>query len=192
MISVHPLIALLDANVLFAASVRDYLLNLAELNVYTPKWTDEIQEEWIKSLLAKRKDLSRKSLDSAKNSMNSAFPDANIISYKVLIPSLILPDKKDRHVLAAAIKASASVIVTFNIKDFPSSYLKTHGIGLQHPDDFILRRLHDNPTVAYQALKNQVARLKNPPLSMEKVLQVLHNVGLTKSVSFFKKWGALL
>lgn len=53
-------IALLDANVLFPAPLRDYLLNLADLDLYKPKWTDEIQEEWIKRLLLKRKDISRK------------------------------------------------------------------------------------------------------------------------------------
>jgi predicted nucleic acid-binding protein len=39
--------------------------------------------------------------------------------YESLIPSLSLPDKNDRHVLAAAIRCQASAIVTFNLKDFP-------------------------------------------------------------------------
>ena len=115
--------AILDANVVFPAPLRDYLLSLAELNLYKPKWTEEIQEEWIKSLLVKRKDISRNSLESTKNAMNLAFPDSNITNYKSLIKSLTLPDKKDRHVLAAAIKSKADVIVTFNIKDFPVDYL---------------------------------------------------------------------
>ena len=37
-------------------------------------------------------------------------------------------DEKDRHVLAAAVKARASVIVTFNLKHFPPSALQPLGI----------------------------------------------------------------
>jgi predicted nucleic acid-binding protein len=179
--------AILDANVLFPAPLRDYLLSLAELNLYKPKWTDEIQEEWIKSLLVKRKDISRKSLESTKNAMNLAFPDSNITNYKSLIKSLTLPDEKDRHVLAAAVKSKADVIVTFNIKDFPTDYLKTYEIEVQHPDDFIYHTIHLNKKESYQAIKNQVMRLKNPPKSMDDVLDALKNCGLPKCVGLLRK-----
>ena len=179
--------AILDANVLFPAPLRDYLLSLAELNLYKPKWTEEIQEEWIKSLLVKRKDISRNSLESTKNAMNLAFPDSNITNYKSLIKSLSLPDKKDRHVLAAAIKSKADVIVTFNIKDFPVDYLKSYDIEVQHPDDFVFHNIHLNQSEAYQALKNQIMRLKNPPISITEVLIALNNCGISKSVTQLKK-----
>ena len=39
-----------------------------------------------------------------------------------------MPDKKDRHVLAAAIKTRADVIVTDNLKHFPDHVLATFGI----------------------------------------------------------------
>lgn len=152
--------ALLDANVLFPAPLRDYLLSLAEMNLYKPKWTDEIQDEWIESLLIKRKDISRKSLESAKKAMNAAFPDSNITNYKSLIKSLTLPEKKDRHVLAAAIKSKADVIVTFNIKDFPVEYLKTFDIEVQHPDEFVFHTINLNKSESFHAIKNQVMRLK--------------------------------
>ena len=73
--------AVLDANVLFPAPVRDLLLRLAELDLYRPKWTEEIHDEWIRNLLLKRPDIKRESLDSAKKAMNSAFPDANVSAY---------------------------------------------------------------------------------------------------------------
>jgi predicted nucleic acid-binding protein len=44
-----------------------------------------------------------------------------------LIENLKLPDEKDRHVLAAAIKTNANLIVTNNLKDFPASYLDSFG-----------------------------------------------------------------
>jgi hypothetical protein len=43
-------------------------------------------------------------------------------------PTLTLPDADDRHVLAAAIRAEADVIVTFNLGDFPAETLKRYGI----------------------------------------------------------------
>lgn len=48
--------------------------------------------------------------------------------YESLIAGLVLPDADDRHVLAAAIRCNASVIVTFNRKDFPEEALLPYGI----------------------------------------------------------------
>src|SRR5215211_7803372 len=107
--------AILDANVLYPAPVRDYLLNLANLEMYKPKWTKEIQEEWIRNLLLKRPDLKRENLEKTRDAMDSAFPDANITNYEEIISSLSLPDQKDRHILADAIRVHADVIVTFNL-----------------------------------------------------------------------------
>jgi predicted nucleic acid-binding protein len=40
----------------------------------------------------------------------------------------VLPDPADRHVLAAAIRGRADVIVTMNLKDFPAGTLAPYGI----------------------------------------------------------------
>ena len=42
--------------------------------------------------------------------------------YEDLIPGLQLPDPNDRHVLAAAIRGHADVIVTMNLRDFPARH----------------------------------------------------------------------
>lgn len=111
--------ALLDANVLYPAPLRDYLLYLASLGVYLPLWTAVIQDEWIKNLIEARPDLKRAALEATQRSMDRAFPGSNITGYEFLIEGLSLPDPNDRHVLAAAIKGEAQVIVTANLKDFP-------------------------------------------------------------------------
>jgi hypothetical protein len=68
--------------------------------------------------------------------LDLAFPDAQVENYEPLIETLILPDLNDRHVLAAAIKINADLIVTNNLKDFPIDYLATFGLKAKSPDDF--------------------------------------------------------
>lgn len=170
--------AVLDANVLYPAPLRDFLLNLADVYLFEPKWTEEIQEEWIKNLLLKRIDIKKDSLAKTKQAMDSAFPNANIIDYEGIIDTLSLPDQNDRHVLAAAISGNADVIVTFNLKHFPLSYLKSFGLEAQHPDSFILSLINYNKQASISAFKNLVKSLKNPPKSKMEVLQVLARCGL--------------
>src|SRR5260370_9234777 len=112
--------AILDANVLYPAPLRDYLLNLAAIELFKPKWTDAIQDEWIRNLLLKRPDLKRQDLVKTRKAMDNAFPDANTTNYQELVSGLSLPDPDDKHVLAAAIVANAEIIVTSNLKDFPA------------------------------------------------------------------------
>jgi hypothetical protein len=46
--------AVLDACVLYSGTLRDFLLRLAEGGMVYPYWTEEIQNEWTRSLLEKR------------------------------------------------------------------------------------------------------------------------------------------
>lgn len=174
--------AVLDANVLYPAPVRDYLLHLAEQSLYIPKWTDDIHDEWIRNLIRQRKDISIQSLLSAKNAMNNAFPDANIIHYKHKIGELDLPDQEDRHVLAAAIMANAQLIVTFNVRDFPTDIVDKFGIRSIHPDLFIFELIQQNERSCFNALRIQTSRLKYPPKSTNEVLSLLKKCGLSKSM----------
>jgi predicted nucleic acid-binding protein len=187
MIHSSRFIAVLDANVLYPAPIRDYLLRLASLELYKPKWTDEIQEEWLNNLLINRSDLRRENLVITQNAMNSAFPDANITNYEELINSLSLPDGKDRHILAAAIRDNADVIVTFNLKDFPKEYLKSYNIEVQHPDEFVSNLINLDKIKAENALRNLVASLKNPSKTRSEVLQTLKKCGLTNSISMLNE-----
>jgi len=73
--------------------------------------------------------------------MDQHATDALVTGYEELIDGLHLPDPDDRHVLAAAIRGRADVIVTCNLKDFPAGALKSYGIEAQHPDEFLLNLL---------------------------------------------------
>jgi hypothetical protein len=53
--------------------------------------------------------------------MNTAVRDCLMEGYDQHIAGIILPDEKDRHVVAAAIEAGADLIVTFNLGDYPAT-----------------------------------------------------------------------
>lgn len=95
---------MLDACVLFPAPLRDFLLTLAETDLFRAKWTEQIHDEWSRNLLLRRPNLEPERLIRTRQTMNNFFPDALIEGYEYLIPSLTLPDPDDRHVLAAAIR----------------------------------------------------------------------------------------
>ena len=64
--------------------------------------------------------------------MDAHVRDVLIIGFEDLVPSLELPDPGDRHVLAAAIRSEADIIVTVNLKDFPASLLAPYGLEAEH------------------------------------------------------------
>ena len=171
-------IAVLDACVLYPVPIRDLLLSLASAGLYTPKWSALIQDEWSRNLLANRPDLNAVQLQRTATMMNLAFPDADVAGYEVFIPTLTLPDPDDRHVLAAALRSQADVIVTTNLKDFPVPYLRTFDVEVQHPDEFVGNLIDLNSTQAVEAFRQQVARLKNPPIAAAQVLDNLRKSSL--------------
>ncbi|MGC4043056.1 MAG: PIN domain-containing protein [Armatimonas sp.] len=93
-------IAVLDANVLYPASVRDILLWLANSYFFTPKWTEEIHAEWMRNLQADKPELEESKIKRTYSQMQKAFPEANVTEYEALIENLT-NSPKDRHVLAA-------------------------------------------------------------------------------------------
>ncbi|WP_343702571.1 PIN domain-containing protein [Chitinophaga sp.] len=182
MSDVKKFVAVLDANVLYPAPLRDFLLRLAETGLYIPKWSDEIHDEWIRNLLQKRPDLQEGQLNKARQAMDSAFPDSNVTGFKSLIAGLNLPDDNDRHVLAAAIKCEADAIITFNKKDFPSRSIRPLDLEIRNPDEFVVFLLKANRPKVLQALLRQVNALKTPPQSRQQVLSTLEKCGLVQSV----------
>jgi predicted nucleic acid-binding protein len=116
----------LDTNVIYPIEVRDLLLWFAYYDLYTPKWSQHIFDEWKEVM--HRKGIPDVEIEKRISRVNAAFPDAMVTHYQPLIANLDLPDPKDRHVLAAAIKVNANVIVTNNLKDFPDEILAQYSL----------------------------------------------------------------
>lgn len=184
--------ALYDACVLYPAPIRDVLMHLALTDVYRARWTDAIHEEWIGAVLENRPDLTRAQLERTRDLMNAHARDALIMGFEDLIPSISLPDPDDRHVLAAAIRGRADLIITYNTKDFPEEVLAVYGIQAQHPDEFLTHLLDLAPGTVLAALQRLRQSLKSPPVAIDAYLSRLEQHELSAFVAKLKEFQALL
>jgi hypothetical protein len=184
--------ALLDANVLYPAPIRDLLLQLAVDDLFRAKWTADIHREWIDALLRNEPHRDRARLERTRDLMNEATRDALVTGYEALIPSLELPDPDDRHVLAAAIVGRCDVIVTQNLQDFPQEALNAYGIEVQHPDDFLVNHLNLFPGRFCSAIRKVRLRLQNPPYTVEAYLATLTRQGLVVTASELEQFSQLI
>lgn len=150
-----------DACVLYPAPLRDFLMWLSMSGRFRARWSIAIHDEWKRNLLVNRPDLTKEQLDRTSELMDRAVPDCLVEGYETLLDGLTLPDPNDRHVLAAAIRCSASVIVTFNERDFPRDQLAPYGIESQHPDEFVDNLLDLDIAAVVSAAQRQRAQLKN-------------------------------
>lgn len=172
-----------DACVLHPAPLRDLLLRLAQTGLVQAKWTERILDEVFSSVAAKRPDLDPARLARTRQLMTDSLPDCLVRGYEALVESLDLPDPDDRHVLAAAIRVGAQVIVTWNERDFPAERLGPLGIEAQDPDAFVGHLIDLSPGAVLRVLQEQAADLTNPPLTVADVLDRLQSNGLVQSVA---------
>jgi predicted nucleic acid-binding protein len=177
--------ALLDANVLYSVAISDALMEVAATGIYAAKWTQAIDDEWVRNL-AKNKNRPEAAFHVRRDLMHDACPDWEVPEegWKLIEPCLELPDMDDRHVLAAAIAGHADSIVTINIKHFPASVLDPLGITALHPDEFLLQQLELEPLVVLPAFKVMRARLKNPAFTPEKFVDAMERNGLIQTAAF--------
>jgi len=172
----------LDTNVIYPIDIRDLLFWFASYDLFTPKWSKHIFEEWENVM--SRKGVPTIEIKKRISKAQIAFPDALVENYESLVNSLTLPDENDRHVLAAAIKTNANVIVTNNIKDFPSEYLASFGLTAKSADDFLTDTIDLNNELAVEAFRALVLNRTNPNLDEFEVLDRLRNNGLVDTANY--------
>ncbi|MGH7272451.1 MAG: PIN domain-containing protein, partial [Polyangiaceae bacterium] len=127
-----PFIVVLDANVLFPFTLRDTLLRAAAAGFYQLRWTAQILDEVTRNLVSTGA-MPEDRANRLRAIMEREFPEADVVGYEHLIDAMP-NDPKDRHVVAAAVKAGAQVITTANLKDFATL---PDGVEAQSPDDFL-------------------------------------------------------
>jgi predicted nucleic acid-binding protein len=176
-------VVLYDANVLYPSTLRDLLIRIAQAGLVQAKWTDQILDEVFGNLAANRPDLDPQKLARTRELMNKAVRDCLVTGYEPLIDALALPDPDDRHVLAAAIKARAQVIVTSNLKDFPPATLEPWDMEAKSPDEFILDQIDLSRETVYGAVQRIADSMTTPPASLADVLAMLERDGLVESTA---------
>ena len=175
--------ALLDANILYPAPMRDIFLQLAVDDHFRAKWTADIHREWINALLRNEPHRDRAALARTRVRMDQATRDCLITGYETLIPALDLPDPDDRHVLAAAIVGRCDVIVTCNLRDFPEDAVAPYRIDVLHPDNFLSNHLDLMPGPFCDAVRKIRERLVAPPISIQDYLAILAGLGLVATAA---------
>jgi hypothetical protein len=188
--SVNRPVAVCDACVLYSITMADLLTSLGEAGLYHPRWTREIHEEWIRNLIENRRSsgtVTREKLEARRDAMIEAIEDSLVEGYEELITTIMLPDADDRHVLAAAIKSGATLILTINLKDFPRQRLADWNITAKHPDDFTTDLLRNDQEAVLAVLREMRARRKRPPISADDFLAQLERQGLKKFVAGLRK-----
>jgi predicted nucleic acid-binding protein len=178
--------AVIDAWVLCSPLKRSLILSLAEAELFRIRWSDEIMDETEKAitiiLSKKDHDDAVEQAAQARNIMNQAFAEATVLKYKHHENDIgKLPDEGDRHVIAAAIKSKADIIVTENLKDFPRKVLAKYGIEAKSSDDFIADAINLYPTLATDAIKRMRLRLDSSDKTAEVLLLDMEKTGLTQS-----------
>jgi len=176
-------VALYDACVLYPAPLRDLLMHLAVAGACQARWSERIYDEWIRNVLANRLDLRAEQLARTRELMNAHALDAIVTEFEPLIPTLTLPDPDDRHVLAAAIKGSVEVIVTYNLRDFPAEALTPYRLEALHPDAFITQLIELDASAVCLAVNRQRASLRNPSKTVQEMLDLYTNQRLVDTVA---------
>lgn len=178
-----PFVVVYDASVFYPDALRDLHIRVAGAGLFQAKWTRQIVAEAMTALARNRPDIPAARLERLGALINDSVPDCLITGYEPLIENLKLPDPDDRHVLAAAIKASAQVIVTANLRDFPQSDLAPWDIEAQTPDEFMLNQISVDAMVVFACIQQIADSRKRRPKTVNDVLGQLERHGLIRSVA---------
>ncbi|MHB1469070.1 MAG: PIN domain-containing protein [Solirubrobacteraceae bacterium] len=167
------LTAVLDASVLYPLPLRDTLLRIAAEDLYRPRWSERILREATSNLIAHGR-CNQSQAQRLIDSMQDAFDAATVSATEIerLEPEMG-NERKDRHVLAAAVAGEAETVVTLNLRDFPCSACEPLSIEAVHPDEFLLRLHRLDPVAVQAALVRQAASLTRPPLTVFDVIDRL-------------------
>ena len=175
----NPFVVVLDANVLFPVRIRDVLLTFAQEGMFRARLTDQIMDEWSRNLIRLRPELEA-SVRRQDALIREHFEECFVEGYEPLIEGLNLPDTNDRHVLAAAIRSSAQVIVTENHRDFPPERLAPYDIETLGADDMLANTYALFRQGGARALRKVRQRYDNPPMTASEFLLDLTKSGLSK------------
>lgn len=179
-------VCLYDANVLYPAQLRDFLMRLALGEVVRAHWTEQIHEEWMRNVEADYPDIAWDDLQRIRSLMDEALPGALVEGYEDRIENHSLPDPSDRHVLAAAVHVEADYIVTFNVRDFPASELGSWGMEAIGPDELVSGLFDQVPDAIIEVARGHRKSLTRPPKTPDEYLELLRGCSMQETARLLK------
>jgi hypothetical protein len=189
--------AFVDACVLADTLKRNLLLTLAEAEFFRIRWSEPVLQEAeaaIEDILCKRGfvDAAARAAKS-RSSMQAAFEEAMVIGFERFLPLAgSLPDMNDTHVLAAAVRAQASILVTDNLKHFPATALDPLNIEVRSADDFIADTIALDEGRAVTSIKRMRERFSRPSQTAEQLLLDMAARGLLETSAILRSYVELL
>lgn len=172
-------VAIFDACILYPFHLRNVVVQAAVDRLVEARWTDVIHDEWIRSLAARMPTVPAARLQGTRRLMNQALPAATVSGYEGHIARVKLPDPDDRHVVAAAITAGATLILTWNLRHFPASELKKFGLRKETPDTFLSSLYDEVPDLVIGSLANARRNLSRTQVSPLDFIDILRSQRLT-------------
>jgi predicted nucleic acid-binding protein len=177
--------AFFDACAMYGITLADLLLRLADEGAFRPLWSEQVLDEVRRNVI--EDGVPAGGIERRLSAMRKWFPDAMVTGYELLTDSLSC-DPKDRHVLAAAVRSKADVLVTFNLKDFPEHSLAPFDVELVHPDDFLLDQLDLFPGLVIRVLRELAEDYTDPPQDVEDVLETLRRAGVSRFAADVRRY----
>jgi predicted nucleic acid-binding protein len=181
-------VVIYDANVLHPPVLRDVLIRIAQDGLVQARWTNDILDETFRSIEERRPDIDPARLKRTRELMGGAIRDVLVTGHEALIPAVTLPDPDDRHVVAAAVRARAQVIVTRNVRDFPADELRKWDVEARTPDEFLLDQFHLSGPILYGAIQRVADSWRNPPGTVGDVIDRLERSGLVETAAHLRGW----
>lgn len=164
-------VVLVDANILFSRTLRDYFLYLADAGAIEIHWSQQILDEMSRNLRL-RLGLDRARTDRLEELMNDFIEYALIDVAPEDLEKVedVDMDPKDRHVLAAALSCDADIVLTQNLTHFPRQWMTAHDIKLADAATVLSRLAVAFPDKFVSAHRKTVS---NSPRSESEILAVL-------------------
>lgn len=170
--------AFLDACVLVPIALADTLLRLAEAGLYRPLWSDRVLDEVVDAIEAIHPQLASGPARSRADAMQASFEDACVRDWEDLVAGISLPDPDDRHLVAAALQGRADMIVTANVRDFPTEAWSRWASRSSTPTNFLLNQLDLEPDLTIATLRRQATATRRPAITTKALLDHLAKCGV--------------
>ncbi|WP_417249239.1 RSP_2648 family PIN domain-containing protein [Celeribacter sp.] len=165
--------------------MREVLLGVAAKGLFTPLWSARILEEWARAARKIGPDGEAQARGEVAL-VQAAWPKAEVRDWEGVARRLYLTDENDIHVLAAAIRGGADVLLTMNAKDFPRHVLAEDGIERRDPDGFLWELWSHHPQAVgevVEAVRLQAERLSGEAWTMRGLMRKARLPRLGKAVA---------